>query len=118
MTRSRKYKGGDVLGTISKTADDAGEGIANAGKKSWHWFSGLFGKKEEPSIISSTTSSVGGKRKSRRIRGGDYTANSNLTNIASHAAPVSGIETPKPCNWVGGRKRTRRHRKKSSRRRH
>jgi hypothetical protein len=111
-----------VLDTISKSADDAGEGIVNAGKSGWGYVSGLFKKKEEPSILSTTV--IGGKkrrrtargRRSRRSRrGGNYSANTSLTNLASHASPIEGISSPKPCNWVGGKRRTRRHRKGSRR---
>ena len=56
----------------------------------------------------------GGQRKrSRKMRGG-YKDNISLTGLASSAAPVAGISTAKPHNWVGGK--TRRH--KTHRRKH
>jgi hypothetical protein len=55
----------------------------------------------------------GGKRK-RKMRGGSVTPNVSLTNLASRAAPVSGIDTVKAQTWVGGRTKRRRHRHSKS----
>ena len=68
---------------------------------------------------SSTTSStsVGGyRKKTRRMRGGYY-GNSYNSSLAANAAPVSGIKTAQ-ASWVGGKRKTRRHRKKRSNKRH
>lgn len=49
----------------------------------------------------------GGRKSRRKMRAG-YKPNVSLTNIASHAAPFSGI-TARPHTWVGGKTRRRRH---------
>jgi hypothetical protein len=64
--------------------------------------------------------SFGGKvhrRKSHKMKGG-YSDNVSMTNLASHAAPFSGV-TARPQAYVGGRRSKRRcHTHKRSRRRH
>ena len=42
----------------------------------------------------------GKKRKSKKMRGGYIP----LTGLAANAAPISGIKTAEPHNWVGGKK--------------
>ena len=65
----------------------------------------------EPSPPTPTTQTMGGKR--RRVkRGGSYSANMSLTNLAASASPVSGIQTVKAQTWVGGKTKRRRHRHK------
>jgi hypothetical protein len=67
---------------------------------------------------STSTYTMGGRkrRRTRRMRGGNFTDNMPTTGLAAHAEPISGIPTAQPHNWVGG-KRTRRHRRSKSRRR-
>ena len=57
-----------------------------------------------------STTGYGGKKGKRRrsMRGGDYSDNISLTNLASNAAPVSGTPTASAL-YVGGRTRRRRH---------
>jgi hypothetical protein len=55
----------------------------------------------------------GGKRR-RKMRGGSVTPNVSLTNLASRAAPVSGVDTVKAQTWVGGRTKRHRHRHSKS----
>ena len=55
------------------------------------------------SYTPTTTSAYGGKRKSKKMRGG---------NLAATAAPISDIKTAQPHNWVGGKK-TRKNKRKS-----
>lgn len=64
---------------------------------------------------STSTYTMGGRkrRRTRRMRGGNFTDNISTTNLASNASPISGIPTAQPHNWVGGR-RTRRHRHRRS----
>ena len=56
-----------------------------------------------------TSMGYGGKRRRRRMRGGSVTPNMSLTNLASSAAPISGIDTVKAQTWVGGKSKRRRH---------
>ena len=57
-----------------------------------------------------STYTMGGKRrrKSRRMRGGNFTDNTPRTGIASTASPITGIKSAQPHNLVGGRSRRRR----------
>jgi hypothetical protein len=72
-----------------------------------------------PTSNSSLYNSISGGRRIKRRRGtkknyfgGNVIPNRSLNNIASHASPISGIKTAKPCSWVGGKsKRYRRQRK-------
>lgn len=68
------------------------------------------------SYVPSTT--YGGKRKRRatrrKMRGGNYSDNISLTNLAANAGPFTG-KTAQPHNLVGGK--TRRHRRKRSHKR-
>ena len=59
---------------------------------------------------TSSSNGYGGKKGKRRrsMRGGDYTDNISLTNLASNAAPISGTSTASAL-YVGGRTRRRRH---------
>ena len=107
------YGGNNVVDTVSKTTNDAGKSISD-------FFSGtynkVFGKKEQTNGLT-----IGGRRKRRRTRrtqklyGGNFKANTNLNNIASKASPISGIQTAKPCSWTGGKK-TKKRRSRSRRR--
>ena len=63
-----------------------------------------------PSSSRTSSFTVGGKkrrRKSRKMRGGNFTDNTPTTGLAFHAAPFSG-ETARPNTWVGGKTRKRR----------
>ena len=64
----------------------------------------------------SSTYTMGGKRrrKSRRMRGGNFTDNTPRTGIASTAASISGIRSAQPHNLVGGRSRRRSHKHRHS----
>ena len=69
---------------------------------------------------SDMNNGVGGKRRRRRMCGG-YSSNMSLTNLASSAAPISGVQTASS-SFVGGKTKRRRHRhtkscKKSCRKR-
>ena len=71
---------------------------------------------------TNSSNGYGGKKGKRRrsMRGGDYTDNISLNNLASNAAPISGTPTASAL-YVGGRTRRHRHNKscqKSCRRHH
>ena len=67
-----------------------------------------------PSYTPSSTSTTpyGGSRRRRRMRGGYHSK-----SLADHAAPFSESSTAQ-AKWVGGAKKTRRHKKRRSTRRH
>ena len=50
---------------------------------------------------------MGGRKRSRKMRGG-YSDNISLTGLAASAAPISDIKSAQPLTTVGGR-RTKRH---------
>jgi hypothetical protein len=56
---------------------------------------------------SAETGLVGGRKRARMMRGGDFGANAPLS-LATNASPISGINSARPHNWVGGRTRGRR----------
>ena len=62
-----------------------------------------------PRPSTSYGSTMGGKRrrKSRRMRGGNFTDNTSRSGLASTAAPISGIRSAQPHSLVGGRTRRR-----------
>ena len=135
--RNRKMKGGfwdSLKNSISSGINSLSQGATNAWnttKKASEQaydsakssLSGTPSYNASPSYMSSSSASSytapsmgqyqGGQRKrSRKMRGG-YKDNISLTGLASSAAPVSGISTAKPHNWVGGKtRRDKRHRRK------
>jgi hypothetical protein len=109
--------GKNAIDTINKSANDAGNSIGNFFSSGYNK---IFGKKEQNNYLVPSTnySSLSGGKKTRRRKkyGGKVVANTNLTNIAANAYPVSGIRTAKPCSWVGGKTKRRRIKKSKSRR--
>ena len=71
----------------------------------WSMPSNPFASEEEK-----PTYGMGGRRGKRRrtMRGGDYSDNISLNNLASNAAPFSNGNTA-TAPYVGGRTRRRRH---------
>ena len=118
--RHRKMKGG-FLDSLSSTLSSWGSSISQSASNAYNKT-----KSAASSAYSSATSSVptssytaptttyttpssytpsgayGGKRRSRKMRGG---------NLAATASPISGIKTAQPHNWVGGKK-TRKNKRK------
>ena len=77
------------------------------------WFGSLFKKKDETTLPTTqpqqSSSWFGGRRTRRRHhRGGMFKAYSPYTT----ASQISGIRTAQPLNWVGGKRRTRRIRRR------
>lgn len=60
-----------------------------------------------PPPATTSTGYMGGRKRSRRMRGG-YSDNISLTGLAASAAPISDIKSAQPLNIVGGRTRKRR----------
>jgi hypothetical protein len=117
--RSRKMSGGfldSLSSSISSGWNSLSQGASNAWNKTKTATSNAYASatgSSTPSTYTSTASvtptyTTGGKRKSKKMRGG-YHPNSSTTNLASSASSISGIKTAQPHNWVGGK--TRRHRK-------
>ena len=131
--RHRKMKGGflDSLSstlsswgsTISQSASDAYNKTKNVASSAYSSATGSTPTYTAPSTTSYTapttsyapSGAYGGKRRSRKMRGG-VSSNIALTGLAANASPISGIKTAEPHNWVGGKK-TRKN-KRGSRRKH
>ena len=116
--RHRKMKGG-FLDSITSSLTDAWNKTKTAASGAYNSATGSSsGSSTNTTYTSttptSTTTSIGGRkrRRTRRMRGG-FSGN---TGLAAYAAPISGIPSAQPHNWVGG-KRTRRRRRCKSRRR-
>lgn len=121
----RKMKGGflDSLSstlsswgsTISQSASNAYNKTKNAASSAYSsatsstptttsYTSTTYAPTAAPSpSYTPSTGAYGGKRKSKKMRGG---------NLAATAAPISDIKTAQPHNWVGGKK-TRKNKRKS-----
>jgi len=128
----RKMKGGfleSLSSTLSSWGSSISQSASDAYNKTKNAASSAYSSATTPSYTSSTTpaytsssysaplttntpytpsSSYGGKkRKSRKMRGG-YIA---LNGLAANAAPISGIKSAEPHNWVGGKKSRKNKRK-------
>ena len=116
--RYRKMKGGffdSLSSTLSSWGSSISQSASNAYNKTKSAASSAYGSATgttsytAPATTSSYTSSYtpsgayGGKRRSRKMRGG---------NLAATASPISGIKTAQPHNWVGGKK-TRKNKRES-----
>jgi len=67
---------------------------------------------------SSTTQTYYGGKRRRSKRGGSYSPNMSLNNLASSASPISGIQTVKAQTWVGGKTKKRRNGRRNKSRKH
>ena len=122
--RTRNIKsGGGLFDSISSGWNSLSQGASNLWDKTKRGAENAYASATTSTSASSTyspstytspstnvtpTYTTGGRKRSRKMRGG-YHPNSSTTNIAFTAAPISGIKTAQPHNWVGGK--TRRHRK-------
>jgi hypothetical protein len=113
MPRTRKNMKGGFLDSLSSTLSSWGSSISQSASDAYNKAKNATSSAYNSATTSTqsytpstqsytpmTTSTYGGKKRSRKMRGG---------NIASTAAPISGIKTAEPHNWVGGK--TRKHRK-------
>ena len=89
------------------------ENLTNAWAKTKETASNAYGSiTAAPTTQTSSyapSSTYGGKKKRmsrRKMRGGNYSDNTSLNNLAANAAPFAG-KTAQPNTWVGGK--TRRH---------
>ena len=115
--RHRKMKGG-FLDSLSSTLSSWGSSISQSASNAYNKtksaassaYSSATGSTPTyaPTTTYTTPSSYtpsgayGGKRRSKKMRGG---------NLAATASPISGIKTAQPHNWVGGKK-TRKNKRK------
>jgi hypothetical protein len=109
----KKFKGGGLWDTISNSVSNAYQSTKNSLTKK----SSSITTPTTSSVMptTSTTSSVmptyGTTSTGGRKRGGGFKSSTSVNNIASTAAPVSGLKTASAHNLVGGKTRRRRRRK-------
>ena len=105
--RRRTIKGGGFSETLTNLSNSISQGATTLSEKA----SNLWKQTKESfsSPSSSNYTSMGGKTRRRRMRGG-FVDNTPLTGVAKNASSFSG-PTAQPHNWVGGK--TKKHRKKS-----
>lgn len=121
MPKTHKKKGGgmfDFLTSAWDTTKRDAENSYNSLKQTVGLNQPSYGSTQPPAYGStqpstsygSTSYAMGGKkrRKSRRMRGGNFTDNTPRTGVASTASPITGIKSAQPHNLVGGRTRRRR----------
>ena len=114
MRSRRSRRGGDWMSPStwfgSKKPDDTGYGSTGSMGSTGYGSTGTTGYGSTGTTGYGSTTGYGGKKGKRRrsMRGGDYSDNISLTNLASNAAPVSGTPTASAL-YVGGRTRRRRH---------
>ena len=116
----RKMKGGfleSLSSTLSSWGSSISQSASDAYNKTKNAASSAYNSATTPSYTASSTPSYtapathntsytpsgsygGKKRKSKKMRGGYIP----LTGLAANAAPISGIKTAEPHNWVGGKK--------------
>ena len=120
-SRSRSRQGG--MWPFDSTTQGSS---STSGSSTGSWSDWLTGKKPDqqqqynlygqqqttyPPPVSTGYGYGGRKGKRRRsMRGGNYSANTSLTDLAASAESVSGVPTA-TASYVGGRTRRRRHRK-------
>jgi hypothetical protein len=120
MPRTRKNMKGGFLDSLSSTLSSWGSSISqsasdaynkakNATTSAYNSTTSSTSVPVSQSYTPMTTSTYGGKKRSRKMRGG-YSNNIALTGLAANASPISGIKTAEPHNWVGG-KRTRKNKR-------
>jgi hypothetical protein len=139
MTKSRKMKKGGFWESVTSGWNSVSKGASDSLNSVSQSASSLWSPKKTTTTTTtstpttsttSTTSTpspptetvnpptpVGGyRKKTRKMRGGCY-GHSYSSSLAAHAAPVSGLRTAQ-ASWVGGKRKTRRHKKKRSSRKH
>jgi len=119
----KKFKGGGLWDTISNSVSNAYQSTKNSLTKKSSSITTPTTSSVMPTTsttssvmpTTSTTSSVmptyGTTSTGGRKRGGGFKSSTSVNNIASTAAPVSGLKTASAHNLVGGKTRRRRRRK-------
>jgi len=129
--RNRKMTGGfldSITSSISSGWNSLSQGASNAWNKTKSAATTTYGSTTGSSSYTPasytpttttpvTTATYGGKRRSRKMRGG-FKSNTPTTGLAFAASPISGIKTAQPHNWVGGKTKKHHKRKHSKSHRH
>ncbi len=108
--RHRTMKGGfwDTLTSAWESTKKAASGAYNSDTGSTGSTSYTPTTTTTPPTTTTTSGYMGGKKRSRKMRGG-YGDNIALTGLAASAAPISDIKSAQPLTTVGGRRTKRRH---------
>lgn len=109
MVKHRKMKGG-FLDSLSSWASNTWNKTKTATTNAYNSAANSIKSSTTPSTTyQSTTPTYGGRKRTRKMRGG-YTDNIALTGLAANAAPITDIKSAQPLTVVGGKRRkTRRH---------
>lgn len=110
--RHRTMKGG-FFESLTQGASDLWEKTKKASSDAYNSATGSSSTTSSyvppPPPATSSTGYMGGRKRSRKMRGG-YSDNIALTGLAASASPISDIKSAQPLTTVGGR-RTKRHRR-------
>ena len=116
MVKRTKMKGGDFLDSIRTFASNTWNSTKKASTDAYNYATTDL-QKQPYTPPPSTPTTYGGRKRSRKMRGG-YTDNIALTGLAANSAPISDIKSAQPLTIVGGKRRkTRKSRCKTNRRR-
>lgn len=121
MRRHRRTMKGGFLDSLSNTLSNWGSSISQGTSSMWEKTKNAVSSStsQPPTQPPMTTTTYGGRTKHRRSRHrrtrsrhmrGGFKDNMPTSGIAAHASPISGVKMAGPHNWVGGRRRSRRHR--------
>lgn len=109
MTK-RSIKGGfedlnnsNIVDSVSSTANSWGEYISQGASDLWNK------AKNATSNNYNSSSYTGGKRTRRKKMRGGFVDNTITTGLAARAANISGINSAKPHNLVGGKSKKHRY---------
>ena len=123
--RHRTMKGGfwDTLTSAWESTKKAASGAYSSATGSTGSTSYTPTTTTTPPPATTSSGYMGGRKRSRKMRGG-YGDNIALTGLAASAAPISDIKSAQPLTTVGGRRTKRRrggkhrHNKSCKHRRH
>jgi hypothetical protein len=118
-SRNRKMSGG-FLDSLSNSISSGWNSLSQGASSAWNKtksaatnaYSSATTSSSTPSSYTPTTSvtptyTTGGRKRSRKMRGG-YGDNIAITGLAANAAPISDIKSAQPLTTVGGRRTKRR----------
>jgi len=107
--RHRTMKGGfwDSITSAWEKTKKAASGAYSSATGSTGSSSYMPPTTTSPPPTTSSSGYMGGRKRSRKMRGG-YSDNIAITGLAANAAPISDIKSAQPLTTVGGRRTKRR----------
>jgi hypothetical protein len=104
MVKHRNMKGG-FLESITQSLNSAWDETKKTASNAYDSAATSIKSSTTPSTTTSyTPSTIGGRKRTRRMRGG-YSDNIALTGLAARASPISDIKSAQPLTTVGGKRR-------------